>query len=280
MNPALKKELQELALRIRIGAMEEFNALGFGHVGGSLSICDLLAVLYGAVMRVDPQNPNWPERDKLVCSKGHAGPGVYSALAVKGFFPYEQLKTLNVPGTDLPSHCDKNKTAGVDMTTGSLGQGASTAAGMALGEKLRKRDARVFAILGDGEINEGQVWEAAMFAAAKKLDNLYYFIDWNKKQLDGYIKDVLDSGDLEAKFRSFGFDTIRLDGNDVEALYDAIEKASAVKGMPHAIVMDTVKGKGIKKIEETMANHSITFKPGEATELLEGLKAELAEMLR
>ena len=119
-----------------------------------------------------------------------------------------------------------------------------------------------------------------MFAAAKKLDNLYYFIDWNKKQLDGYIKDVLDSGDLEAKFRSFGFDTIRLDGNDVEALYDAIEKASAVKGMPHAIVMDTVKGKGIKKIEETMANHSITFKPGEATELLEGLKAELAEMLR
>ena len=278
MNPTLKKELQELALRIRIGAMEEFNALGFGHVGGSLSIADLLAVLYGAVMKVDPANPTWPERDKLVCSKGHAGPGVYSALAVKGFFPYEQLKTLNVPGTNLPSHCDKKKTPGVDMTTGSLGQGASTAAGLALGEKLRKRDARVFTILGDGEINEGQVWEAAMFAAAKKLDNLYYFIDWNKKQLDGYVADVLDSGDLEAKFRSFGFDTVRIDGNDIEALYDAIEKASAVKGVPHAIVMDTVKGKGIKKVEETMANHSITFKPGEAAELLEGLKAELAAM--
>lgn len=278
MNPTLKRELQELALRIRIGAMEEFTALGFGHVGGSLSICDLLAVLYGAVMKVDPQNPSWPERDKLVCSKGHAGPGVYSALAVKGFFPYEQLKTLNVPGTDLPSHCDKKKTPGVDMTTGSLGQGASTAVGLALGEKLRRRDARVFTILGDGEINEGQVWEAAMFAAAKQLDNLYYFIDWNKKQLDGYVADVLDSGDLEAKFRSFGFDTVRIDGNDIEAVYDAIEKASAVKGMPHAIVMDTIKGKGIKKVEETMANHSITFKPGEAAELLEGLKAELAAM--
>ena len=254
-----KKELMRLAADIRIAAMEAFTELGFGHVGGSLSIADLLAVLYGRVMRVDPKNPSWPERDKLVCSKGHAGPGIYAALAVMGYFPYEDIKTLNKPGTHFPSHCDRLMTPGVDMTTGSLGQGASAAMGIALGDKLKGRDSRTFLILGDGECDEGQVWEAAMFAAAKKLDNLFLFVDNNKKQLDGYVADVLPSGDLCAKFAAFGFDAQRVDGNDIEALMEAIDRTAAVSGKPHAIVMDTVKGQGLKTVEETMNNHSITL---------------------
>ena len=173
----LLKELNDFALDIRIATVDCLRSRGFGHIGGSLSIADLLAVLYGSVMRYDPKNPRWPERDKLVCSKGHAGPGVYAALALKGFFPYEELKTLNIPGTNLPSHCDRNKTPGIDMTTGSLGQGTSLAVGIALGDKLKGRDSRTFLIVGDGEADEGQVWEAAMFTAAKKVTNLMWFID-------------------------------------------------------------------------------------------------------
>ena len=176
MDASLNKELQKLALEIRIGIVEEIQARGFGHIGGSLSLADALAVLYGAVMRYDSQNPKWPDRDKLVCSKGHAGPGVYATLAVKGFFPYEDLKTLNQPGTYLPSHCDKNKTPGVDMTTGSLGQGSSAAVGIALGDRLKGRDSRTYLLVGDGESDEGQVWEAAMFTAAKKITKPFVLI--------------------------------------------------------------------------------------------------------
>ena len=183
-------KLKAFAAEIRIAAIEAIHSIGSGHIGGALSIADALAVLYGREMRYDPQNPKWPERDKLVCSKGHAGPAVYGTLALKGFFPYEELKTLNRPGTHLPSHCDRNKTPGVDMTTGSLGQGTSLACGMALGDKLRGRDSRVFLIIGDGESNEGQVWEALSFAAAKKLGNLVVLLDWNKRQLDGWTKDI------------------------------------------------------------------------------------------
>ena len=200
------KKLQEFALEIRIGTVECIKSRGFGHIGGSLSVADLLAVLYGSVMNVDPADPKKADRDKLVCSKGHAGPAVYSTLALKGYFPYEKLYTLNQPGTDLPSHCDRKKTPGVDMTTGSLGQGTSTAVGLALGDRLQGRDCRTFLIVGDGEAEEGQVWEAAMFTAAKKLTNLVWIIDWNKKQLDGYVKDINDPGDFQAKFEAFGFD--------------------------------------------------------------------------
>ena len=161
MTQELKLELQRFALQIRIGILEQLKARGFGHIGGSLSVADALAVLYGSVMRVDAENSTREARDKLVCSKGHAGPAVYAALALKGFFPYDELKTLNQPGTRLPSHCDRNKTPGVDMTTGSLGQGTSLAVGMALGDKLKGLDSRTFLIVGDGEANEGQVWEAA-----------------------------------------------------------------------------------------------------------------------
>ncbi len=253
----LKKELERLALEIRIGAVEEFKARGFGHIGGSLSVADALAVLYGAVMTVDPKNPLWEDRDKLVCSKGHAGPAVYAALARKGFFPYEELKTLNQPGTNLPSHCDRKKTPGIDMTTGSLGQGTSLAVGMALGDRLKGRPGRTYLIVGDGELNEGQAWEAAMFSAAKKVTNLVWLIDHNKKQLDGFTRDILDSGDLRLKFEAFGFDAVSIDGNNLEQLYMTLSKD--VQDRPLAVVMHTIKGRGIKEVEETMANHSMAM---------------------
>lgn len=274
MDASLSKELQKLALEIRIGIVEEIQARGFGHIGGSLSLADALAVLYGAVMRYDSRNPQWPDRDKLVCSKGHAGPAVYATLAVKGFFPYEDLKTLNQPGTYLPSHCDKNKTPGVDMTTGSLGQGTSAAVGIALGDRLKGRDSRTYLLVGDGESNEGQVWEAAMFTAAKKITNLIWLVDDNKKQLDGYTKDVLPIFDLEAKFAAFGFDARRVDGNDIAQVYDAL--TAPIGDKPRAIILDTVKGKGIREVEETMGNHSMTVASDVCDKWLAGLRAELA----
>ena len=274
MDASLNKELQKLALEIRIGIVEEIQARGFGHIGGSLSLADALAVLYGAVMRYDSQNPKWPDRDKLVCSKGHAGPGVYATLAVKGFFPYEDLKTLNQPGTYLPSHCDKNKTPGVDMTTGSLGQGTSAAVGIALGDRLKGRDSRTYLLVGDGESDEGQVWEAAMFTAAKKITNLIWLVDDNKKQLDGYTQDVLPIFDLEAKFAAFGFDARRVDGNDIAQVYDAL--TAPIGDKPRAIILDTVKGKGIREVEETMGNHSMTVAAEVCDKLLAGLREELA----
>lgn len=276
LDKQLEKELQRFALEIRIGAVEEFKARGFGHVGGSLSVADALAVLYGAVMKYDPKNPKMEDRDKLVCSKGHAGPSVYAALGLKGFFPYEDIKTLNQPGTNFPSHCDRQKTPGVDMTTGSLGQGTSLAVGMALGDKLKGRDSRTFLIVGDGESDEGQVWEAAMFTAAKKVTNLVWLIDNNKKQLDGYTKDILDSGDLRAKFEAFGFEAVRIDGNDLGQLYDALTKKAEDK--PIAVILDTVKGKGVKEVEETMGNHSMNVPAETYDKWLGELRAELAAL--
>ena len=251
------KKLKAFACEIRIAAIEAIHAIGQGHIGGALSMADVLAVLYGREMRYDPKNPAWPERDKLVVSKGHAGPAVYGTLALKGFFPYEELKTLNRPGTHLPSHCDRNKTPGIDMTTGSLGQGTSLAAGMALGDKLRGRDNRVFLIVGDGESNEGQVWEAFAFAAAKKLGNLVVLLDWNKRQLDGWTRDVYPMGDYVAKFEAFGFDTVKVDGNDIEALIPALERTRQGGDRPYAIVLDTVKGAGVQEVAEKKMNHSL-----------------------
>ena len=276
MDASLNKALQKLALEIRIGIVEQIRARGFGHIGGSLSIADALAVLYGKVMRYDPQNPRWPERDKLVCSKGHAGPAVYAALAISGFFPYEELKTLNQPGTHLPSHCDKNKTPGVDMTTGSLGQGTSLAVGIALGDKLKGRDSKTYLFVGDGESDEGQVWEAAMFTAAKRLTNIVWLVDDNKQQLDGYTQDVLPLFDLAAKFAAFGFDAQRVDGNDVGQVYAAL--TAPVGDKPRAIILDTVKGKGIPEVENTLGNHSMTVAPEVCDKWLAALNAQLAGM--
>jgi transketolase len=229
-------------------------------------------VLYELVMKYDCKNPSWADRDKFVLSKGHSGPALYAALALKGFFPYEELETLNKPHTILPSHCDRNKTPGVDMTTGSLGQGASTALGMALGDMLKGRNTRVYLMTGDGEIDEGQAWEAAMFAGAHKINNFYWMVDFNKKQLDGTVCDILDSGNLEEKFRSFGFDACTIDGHDYNALYEALTKKS---DRPVSIILDTVKGKGIKQVEETADNHSMTV----THELAAAWRAELQEAL-
>lgn len=269
-------ELQRFALQIRIGLIEELQKLGFGHIGGSLSIVDLLAVLYGNIMHIDPANPKMENRDKLVSSKGHAGPAIYAALALKGFFPYEDLLKLNTPGTYLPSHCDRLKTPGIDMTTGSLGQGTSLAVGIALGDKIKGLTSRTFLIVGDGEANEGQVWEAAMFTAAKKLRNLVWLIDNNKKQLDGYTTDVLDPFDFEEKFKAFGFETISIDGNDLDELYDALSIQPQDK--PLAIVMNTVKGKGIAEVEQTFSNHNMTPSPEMFDRWLSTLRNELAAL--
>ncbi|GJM76281.1 hypothetical protein HMSSN036_84970 [Paenibacillus macerans] len=201
-------DMQKLELfrdEIRLKTLKELHHLGFGHYGGSLSIVEVLAVLYGGVMKVDPQNPKWEERDYFILSKGHGGPGLYAALAAKGYFPEEVLYTLNQNGTKLPSHPDKNLTPGVDMTTGSLGQGISAAVGVALSHKLSGKDNYTYCIVGDGELNEGQCWEAFQFAAHHKLNRLFVFVDDNKKQLDGLTKDIIDPLDFAEKFSAFGF---------------------------------------------------------------------------
>mgnify|MGYP003816920579 CR=1 FL=1 len=275
MESAEKKKLEAFAARIRLGTIEAIHARGSGHIGGSLSIADVLAVLYGREMKYDVKNPRWADRDKLVCSKGHAGPAVYATLADLGFFPYEELKTLNRPGTRLPSHCDRNKTPGVDMTTGSLGQGTSLAAGMALGDKLKGRKDRVFLIVGDGEADEGQVWEAMEFAAAKKLGNLVVLLDWNKRQLDGYTDDVLPMGDFKAKLAAFGLKTVVVNGNDIEAVAEALEATRQGGDQPYAIVLDTVKGAGIADVANTPMNHSLPVSDEQYAKWSADLNAEI-----
>lgn len=278
MDQQLLQQIKEFALQIRLETMKEFKTRGFGHVGGSLSATDLFAVLYGSAMRYDPQNPKWPERDKLVCSKGHAGPALYATLALKGFFPLEWLDTLNCPGTNLPSHCDRNKTPGIDMTTGSLGQGMSTGIGLALGDKLQGRGNNVYILLGDGEIDEGQVWEGAGFAGHQKLDNVISFVDYNKKQLDGYTKDILDLADVRCKFECFGWHAQEVDGQDAAAIHEAIEKAKATPGQPHMIVLHTIKGAGVKSVEEMMSNHHIVLSPEFADQAIAEIEQNLAAL--
>ena len=255
------RELRLFAEEIRVATLKEFAHLGFGHVGGAMSVVELLAVLYGKEMKYDPKDPQMEDRDKLVMSKGHAGPALYATLALKGFFPEEMLYTLNQGGTNLPSHCDRNKTPGVDMTTGSLGQGISTACGMALGNRLMGRDRWTYLVMGDGECNEGQVWEGAMFAAHYKLDHLIGFVNLNKQQLDGSCDDVLYMGDMVDKFRSFGWFVQKVDGHNVDAIAEAIEQGKAQQDKPVMIVLDTVKGKGCRLAEETFPCHHMKFTP-------------------
>ncbi|MBQ7485120.1 MAG: transketolase [Oscillospiraceae bacterium] len=238
------KKIELLAAQIRLETLRVIHSLGFGHVGGSMDLADLMAVLYGEEMRYDPKNPHWADRDWLVMSKGHAGPVVYATFGLMGFYPMEEAYTLNKPHTRFPSHTDRKLTPGVDLTTGSLGQGVSTAVGAAIGNKIDGRDNRVFCIVGDGEADEGQVWEAFHLAYAKKLDNIIFFIDKNGYQLDGSTEKILDHGDLAAKVSGFGLYTQEIDGHDVRAIYQAIENAKAKKGVPSCIVLDTIKAKG------------------------------------
>ncbi|MDR2167023.1 MAG: transketolase [Clostridiales bacterium] len=249
------RELEIFAARIRLETTKMIGIRGFGHLSGSLSVADVLAVLYGGFMRIRPEEPGWPGRDKLVLSKGHAGPALYSALAMRGFFPMDWLATLNQPGTRLPSHCDRLLTPGVDMTTGSLGQGASAAAGLALAQKMDNLDSRTFLILGDGECNEGQVWEAALFANQYKLSNLIAFVDYNKKQLDGTTAEVMDMGDISAKFASFGWHTQNIDGGCVKSILAALNAVSA--DAPSCIVLNTIKGAKVPTVEKIEYNHHI-----------------------
>ncbi len=251
--------LKIFASRIRLETLKELKCLGFGHVGGAMSIVEILAVLYGKVMNVDTSHPTWPDRDWLVLSKGHAGPALYAALALKGFFPLQELETLNKPGTNLPSHCDLQKTTGVDMTTGSLGQGISTAIGIALGNRLDKRKNRTYLILGDGECNEGQVWEGVLFAAQHKVNNLVAFVDYNKQQIDGFTHDIMDLGDLAAKFKVFGWFVQETDGHDTAAIYAAIENTKGEREKPSAIILHTVKGKSCNFAEAIIDNHNMFF---------------------
>jgi len=262
-------KLTVFAAQIRREEMKEFKELGFGHIGGSLSITDTIAALYGDIMHYDPQTPLWEKRDRLVCSKGHAGPAIYATLALKGFFPMEWLMTLNKPGTRLPSHCDKNLTPGIDMTTGSLGQGASTAAGLALALKYDKSDSRVYLILGDGECNEGQVWEMALFAAHKKLGNLIAFVDYNHKQLDGTTDEIMNLGDIGAKFASFGWFVQTIDGSDPDLVVAAVRTAQHMqKDRPAMIVLNTIKGAGVPACEAIEFNHHIVCGPQMADEAI------------
>ncbi|NCB05479.1 MAG: transketolase [Clostridia bacterium] len=253
------KKLRVFAEEIRVETLKELAHLGFGHVGGAMSVVETLAVLYGEEMRIDPSRPQWEERDKLVMSKGHAGPALYATLALLGYFPKENLLTLNQGGTTLPSHCDRLKTVGVDMTTGSLGQGISLACGLAMGNRMLGRDAYTYLIVGDGECNEGQIWEGAMFAAQFKLDHLIGFVDLNKQQLDGKCDDVMYLGDMVDKFTAFGWNTVKVNGHNVDEIQAAVRAGKATSGKPTMIILDTVKGHGCALAESKFPNHHIAF---------------------
>ena len=250
-------EVTQLAKEIRIATLKSLTHLGFGHFGGSMSVVETLAVLYGAVMKIDPADPDWPERDYFVLSKGHAGPALYSTLAIKGYFTIEELSTLNQNGTRLPSHPDRLKTRGVDATTGSLGQGISIAAGMALSHKLAKRPNRVFCIVGDGELNEGQCWEAFQFIAHHKLNNLTVFVDWNKQQLDGELDDIIRPFSLEDKFTAFGFEAITVKGDDIAGLLTAVQSRLNEETRPRIVILDSIKGQGVPYLEHLSNSHHL-----------------------
>ncbi len=247
--------LKHNAAKIRLGIIESTHAAASGHPGGSLSIADVLAYLYRCELRVDASEPKMENRDRLVLSKGHAAPALYAALANAGFFPAEDLKTLRKSNSYLQGHPNMTYIPGVDMSTGSLGQGISAAAGMALGSKFSGDAFRVYAILGDGEIQEGQVWEAAMFAAAKKLDNFVAIVDNNNLQIDGTVEQVNSPYPIDEKFTAFGWNVINIDGHDFEQLADAFAQAKVCKGKPTAIVMKTTKGKGVSFMENQVSWH-------------------------
>lgn len=258
MNQTEILELECFCKESRRWTVKQIASLGLGHIGGSLSMIELLAVLYKKCMNVDPRNPKMEGRDRLILSKGHCGPGLYTVLAQMGFYPIETLLTLNQPGTTLPSHADMLKTPGIDMSTGSLGQGLSCAAGMAKAAKILGDDATIYAIVGDGECQEGQIWEAAMTASQYGLDNLITFIDVNRAQCDGWIDEIVSMRHMKERWESFGFFVQEINGHKVDEIYEAIVRAKETKGAPSVILLNTVKGKGIPTFESMGAkNHHI-----------------------
>ena len=249
------QELEKKAVEVRKGIIEAVYSGKSGHPGGSLSIADILTVLYFNEMNIDEKNPKWEDRDRLVLSKGHCSPALYSCLANRGFFGVEKLKTFRNINSNLQGHPDMNKVPGVDMTTGSLGQGLSSANGMAIAGKMNNKNYRVYCILGDGEIEEGQVWEAAMASNKYKLDNLCVIIDNNNLQIDGTIEEVMSSYPIDEKFRSFGFEIIKINGHDIDEILKAFEVAKNVKGKPTCIIAKTIKGKGVSYMENQVGWH-------------------------
>ena len=255
MNAQERKDLQVTAAQARLGIIEGVFHAKSGHPGGSLSAAELFAYLYGKELNVDPKNPKDPDRDRFVLSKGHCAPGYYAALALKGFFPMEELQSLRHIGAMLQGHPDMKHTPGVDMSSGSLGQGVSAAVGMALAGKMDRKSYRVYTLLGDGECEEGQVWEAAMFAGHHGLDNLCVIVDNNGLQIDGPVSKVGGPEPFDEKFLAFGFEVTTIDGNDLDQIEAALEQARACKGKPFAIIMKTVKGKGVSFMENQVGWH-------------------------
>ena len=278
MDQAKKKELEMIACKVRMGIIEGvFNAKS-GHPGGSLSVADMLTYLYFVEMKVDPQNPQWPDRDRLVLSKGHTAPALYSVLAQKGYFSNEELKNLRHTGALLQGHPDMKTIPGVDMSSGSLGQGISAAVGMALNAKLNHKDYRVYTVLGDGEIQEGQVWEAAMFAAAKKLDHLVAIVDNNNLQIDGTIEEVNSPYPIDEKFRAFGWEVYNINGHDFNEIEKALNDARQVKEKPVAIIMKTVKGKDVSFMENQCAWHGSAPNAEQYAQAMKDLEAIYANL--
>ena len=249
------EELTKKAVEIRKGIIEAVYHAQSGHPGGSLSVADILTVLYFNEMNIKPEEPSWEDRDRLVLSKGHCSPALYSCLANRGYFSVEDLKTFRKIDSYLQGHPDKNKVPGVDMTTGSLGQGLSAANGMAIAGKMDQKDYRVYCILGDGEIEEGQIWEAAMTSSKYKLDNLCVIVDNNNLQIDGTVEEVMSPYPIDEKFKSFGFEIIKIDGHDIEEIIKAFEVAKNIKGKPTCIIAKTTKGKGISYMENQACWH-------------------------
>lgn len=258
MDAVRRKELALQAMKIRTVGLEMVKTAHSGHIGGAFSLSEIMSVLYFEKMNIRPEDPKWEDRDRFVLSKGHCTVALYPTLALRGFFDVELLKTFRKVDGHLSGHAEMKYVPGVDMSTGSLGQGFSTAVGMALAGKLSGKDYYTYSVLGDGEIQEGQIWEACMYAGAHKLDNLIAIVDNNKVQLDGTVKEILDTGDLVAKFESFGFHVQSIDGHDVEEIADAIDAAKATPGKPHMIIANTVKGKGISFMEGRSAWHGQT----------------------
>ncbi len=278
MTSSEKKQLQMTACKVRMGVIESTHGAKAGHPGGSLSAADLFTYLYFKEMRIDPQNPKWEDRDRFVLSKGHTAPGLYSALAQRGFFPVEDLPTLRHSGSYLQGHPNMHTVPGVDMSTGSLGQGISAAVGMAMAAKYLNKDYRVYTLLGDGEIQEGQVWEACMSAAHYKLDNLCVIVDNNGLQIDGNISDVMSPYPIVDKLLAFGFDVMAIDGHDLDAIEKAMNHARRAKGVPTAIVMSTTKGKGVSYMENQAGWHGKAPNDAEYEQAMTELKAQLAQL--
>ena len=277
MNNEKRAMLTEKAKLVRRGIIESTHSAGCGHPGGSLSVADIVTYLYFAEMHIDPKNPAMPDRDRFVLSKGHAAPALYAALANRGYFPVEDLKTLRKTGSYLQGHPDMKGVPGVDMSTGSLGQGVSTAAGMALGAKRLGNGVRVYTLLGDGEIEEGQVWEAMMFASHYKLDNLLVFVDNNNLQIDGAVSDVMSPYPIDEKFAAFGLFVQTVDGHDFDAIDAAVKRAEQEKGRPFAIVLKTVKGKGVSFMENQVGWHGKAPNEEQYHTAMEELTAALRE---